>query len=593
MHGSNQPAGPVRPRRAGPAVSSWRGPLFVAILAGVAVVGTLDPAGSYPRIAAGPGITLDEVFNVEMGVYQWRQLREQGWKLWTSPTREQTFGDPRVNNDHPPLGRLWLGVWHDLTLNLVPPVAPAGFGVTACARTGSAAAFALTVFLVGLCAARWYGGAAGWIAALSYAIMPRVFAHAHLAALETSMNLTFAATLFWIADRWVRVPVAPTEPPGSPAIGSAIVAGLLLGLALLTKIQAVLLPLPVALWALYRFRRRAVLPLALFGLIGLAVFCLGWPWLWIDPLQHFRDYFVRGVERSTVHCFYLGQRLADVDVPWHYPFVTFAVTVPLALHLLAAGGGWTAFRRPESGAEAAGPDVPSASRTALLLLCVGFVLAFFAIPGIAAYDGERLFLVVCPLWAVLIGPGGARMVRWLSERRSPRFAAIAMALFLAAQGYGVVGMHPCQLSYYNLAVGGLRGADRLGFERSYWADSITRPLLEQLVSQIPRGATLDVAPVLHPILLDDLPAQSPPLREHGIRLRAYDDPHRELVRYVLVFRRRADPWHSLEPAPAHSRLLAETRRDGVQLAALYELDHPAGGVTGTAGTPPGPPSPSR
>ncbi len=528
-----------------------------------------------------------------MGVYQWRRLRQHGWKLWSSPLREQTFGDPRVNNDHPPLGRVWLGMWHDLTLTLVPPVRPAGFGVTACARTGSAAAFALTVFLVGLSAARWYGGAAGWIAALSYAMLPRVFAHAHLAALETSLNLTFAATAFWVADRWGCVTEARASRNPSPSVGTAIVAGVLLGLALLTKIQAVLIPVPVGLWALYRFRRRAVLPLLVFGLLGLAVFCLGWPWLWIDPVRNIRDYFVHGVDRSTVHCFYLGQRLADVDVPWHYPFVMFAVTVPLGLHLLAARGCSTIFRREHSGPAGEQPADPAVSRTALLLLCVAFVLAFFAIPGIATYDGERLFLVACPLWAVLIGAGGARIVRWLSERRSPRFAAIAMALFLAAQGYGVATMHPCQLSYYNLAVGGLRGADRLGFERTYWADGITRSLLEQLVAQVPRGATVDVAPVLHPILLDDLPAQSPPLREHDIRLSAYDDPHRELVRYVLVFRRRADPWHSLEPAPAHSRLLAETRLEGVQLAALYELDHSAGGVTGTAGTPPGPPSPPR
>jgi hypothetical protein len=478
-------------------------------------------------------------------------------------------------------------------MTLAPPVRPAGFGVTACARAGSAAAFALTVLLVGLCAARWYGNTAGCVAAVAYALMPRVFAHAHLAALETSLNLTFAATVFWVADRWGHVTDTPASRNSSPSLGSSLFAGVLLGLALLTKIQAVLIPVPVAVWALYRFRGRAILPLILFGLIGLAVFCLGWPWLWIDPVRNLRDYFVHGVERSTVHCFYLGRRLADVDVPWHYPFVIFAATVPLGLHLLAICGVIRSLRRAPVRSED-GPLPPAqAAPTSLLLLTVAFVLAFFALPGIAVYDGERLFLVVCPLWAVLVGAGGRRLLQWLSQRGSPRVAVAAVALLLATQGYGVVAMHPCQLSYYNLAVGGLRGADRLGFERSYWADGITRALIQKLVDQVPRGTTIDVAPVLHPILLDDLPAQSPLLREHDIRLRAYDDAHREQVRYVLVVRRRADPWHSLEPAPTHSRLLAETRREGVQLAALYELEHPAGGVTDTAKTPAGPPSPSH
>ncbi|MFG0334265.1 MAG: hypothetical protein ACF8TS_12945, partial [Maioricimonas sp. JB049] len=52
---------------------------------------------------------------------------------------------------------------------------------------------------------------------------------------------------------------------------------------------------------------------------------------------------------------------------------------------------------------------------------------------------------------------------------------------------------------------------------------------------------------------------------------AYDDVHRDDIRYAIVFRRRADPWASLEHPPDGARLLAELRRGGVQLAALYEF----------------------
>jgi hypothetical protein len=144
-----------------------------------------------------------------------------------------------------------------------------------------------------------------------------------------------------------------------------------------------------------------------------------------------------------------------------------------------------------------------------------------------------------------------------------------LAVLLLAQTYGVVALHPCQLSYYNLAVGGLRGAARLGFEPTYWGDSLTRPFLQEVVQQVPRGATIDVAPVLHPFQLDDLLAQSSLLRRRDIHLRAYDDRHRDDVRYVIVMRRHADPWETLRHPPPNSRLLAEIRREGVQLAALY------------------------
>ncbi len=550
----------------------------MAVGAAATVLLTLDPAGSYPRLAQGPGITLDEVFNVEMGVYQWRALRDHGWRLWTSPVREQVFDHPGYNPDHPPLGRLGLGVAHDLALALVPPVDHPGATVTACARTGSAIAFGLTVLLVGCCAARWYGTAAGVCASVALALMPRVFAHAHLAALETWMNLAFTASLLYVADRWSGTRVT---------WASACVAGLLLGLALLTKIQAVLLPLPVALWALCRWRLRALLPLVLFGAVGLAVFFLAWPWLWLDPANHLREYFTRATDRPTLYCYYLGRRYADVDVPWHYPFVMFAVTVPSGLHLL---GLWGSVSRPLSGdaqgsaPNHAGPD----ARAWLLIASIAFVLSFFALPGIRVYDGERLFLVVFPLWAVLIGRGAQSLLdrvtpsrhtptRSVSEADRPSLtlrvvaARLSMGLFLLAQAWGVVVLHPCQLSDYNLAIGGLRGANRLGFEPTYWGDSLTRSFLREVVAHVPRGATIDVAPVLHPAQLDDLRRQSPILREHEVQLRAYDDPHRDEVTYVIVIRRHADPWTSLEPAPAGSTLLAEVRRDGVQLAALYAL----------------------
>lgn len=91
---------------------------------------------------------------------------------------------------------------------------------------------------------------------------------------------------------------------------------------------------------------------------------------------------------------------------------------------------------------------------------------------------------------------------------------------------------------------------------------------------VPPGSTLYIAPVLHPANRIDLLLLSPILRERRLSLDAYDDqdPAKGHMRYVLVFRRRADVWPALEPVPRGARLLAEVVRDGVQLAALYERD---------------------
>ena len=289
--------------------------------------------------------------------------------------------------------------------------------------------------------------------------------------------------------------------------------GAFFGLVLLSKIQAILIPPVVGVWALWHWRRRAVWPLAIFGAVGAAVFFVGWPWLWLDPVNNFREYFARTTSRAELHCFYLGQIWSDKDVPWHYSFVMFAVTVPIGLHALGLLGVWgqgRAWRQP---------------REQLVLAATAFPLVLFTLPGVAVYDGERLFLVSYPMWAVLIGRGAMVAWSWLEQQvghgrmLANRRVRVALAvIFLAAQGVGIVVMHPCQLSYYNLLVGGLGGADRLGFERTYWGDSLTRSLLSKVVASVPEGATIAVSPVLHQFQLDELLLQSPILRARRIRL---------------------------------------------------------------------------
>ncbi|HUG92366.1 MAG TPA: hypothetical protein VML55_16120, partial [Planctomycetaceae bacterium] len=174
------------------------GPGLIALAAGALVLAAVDPAGSYPSAWQGPGLTVDERFNVAEGVRLAAGLQAVaagGVRL------TELFNDdnrPAVRDlvgnhlaDHPPLGRVWIGASHDVARRLAPPHEPDGPFAVACARTGPAVAFALSVFLVGWAAAWWYGTAAGVIAAASLVLMPRVFGHAHLASLETFIGLTY------------------------------------------------------------------------------------------------------------------------------------------------------------------------------------------------------------------------------------------------------------------------------------------------------------------------------------------------------------------------------------------------------------------
>ena len=102
------------------------------------------------------------------------------------------------------------------------------------------------------------------------------------------------------------------------------------------------------------------------------------------------------------------------------------------------------------------------------------------------YDGERLFLLVFPLWAMLIGLGFG--VAWAWARRPGRRCGRARRRSLLAQAYGVVALHPFGLSYYNALVGGLPGAERLGLELTYWGDAVDGVLLDRLAREAAPGA---------------------------------------------------------------------------------------------------------
>jgi hypothetical protein len=555
------PSSPPRPPR------HWLLPALVAGLAFVCVVAAIDAAGDYPDAPQGPGLTIDESFNVQEGVRVVEELKI--WGLgWISGERiltlQEVFGDfddlgpqsklPYHNPDHPPLGRIWLGLWHNATVGLAPPRNHPGDQpfVTSAARVGSAAAFAITIFLCGWTASIWYGRVAGLVAAIALLLMPRVFGHAHLAALETCIGCTYLLAVLAVARTW-------TSDAGV-SWRWAVLAGLALGAAMLTKIQGALIPVPVAIWALYHWRLRALRPLVIWGCVGLAVFFLFWPWLWSHPVAHFFKYLGRTTNRQTLYLWYFGTRYADRDHPWHYCVVLFLSTVPIGL--VALGGVGLFARRWREG-------LPR--REQVVLGALLFPLVLFSIPRIAVYDGARLFLVSFPLWAIFIGRGGALAWEWL-QARVPLGAAVAVSVvFLAAQGWSIVATWPCFLSAYNLAVGGLGGAHRLGLELDYWGASTTRDFLERTAQAVPEGTEIDVAPVLFDFQLDEVLKQSPVLRRRGIRFSPYRADQPRHADYLLVFCRLADLSPELQAVVNDRTALVDVRRSGVVLSGLYEM----------------------
>ncbi|MCA9064335.1 MAG: glycosyltransferase family 39 protein, partial [Planctomycetaceae bacterium] len=474
-------------------------------------------------------------------------------------TAGTVFENDQFLPDHPPLGRLLLGLSHDLTSWSISGSEGTIYNVVA-ARIGSCAAFAVTVLLLAEFARRRDGIVSAVLTVLVLVAMPRVIGHSRLAALETMTSLAWTAAVLHLASHWT----GSTSPPWK----QSLIGGILFGLLLLTKVQGILLPPMIVFWALLRFRWNAVKPLMIWGLTGACVFFIGWPWLWQDPVGHTLQYLGRTTDRQTLYCWYLGTRYADKLVPWHYPFVMMLATLPLSA---VVGLGARLIRRRFDAADQ------------FLAISILGPLLVFAVPGTPVYDGTRLFLIVTPMIAVLAGRGLHLTLMWLQSLRLPSTgdtsaprqsrcmwsltscAAVLICVSIFLPSVPSV-ISPFAMDDYGPLVGGNRGAQTLGMESGYWADALNGDFWEQ----VPEGSLVSVAPVSHQFQLTAMEALVPVIQQRKIRLQAFRYDSSQQRGLLLLIHRLADLRPGLQSTPAGARRVAVVTHGSVILCELVD-----------------------
>ena len=558
-----------------PVAIAW----FVALATLPITLYTLGPTDT------GPGVTVDEFYDAAAGKRLVHAWRTGGWRFFEREQIEQTYGALTL---HPPLGR-WIVGWVHHVVDAYPD--DPSFVWLPGARAAAALGLALLVGLVGSTAALVFSGAhrglAAGGAAIATALMPRLFAHGHLVSLDLFEALFFfaavaalllstasssrsATSLLTLLGKPALAPQPglETDSRQSPIVASHLwqwmklaLAGAVWGLALSTKISGVLLLPAAGVWLVVRYRAKGVALFAVWLAAGFIVFLALWPWLWDAPLERTVKFLSTATERATLHTFYLGRVWNDRDTPWHYPWIIAAVTIPVGWLAPAIWGAWSGLR-----------DAVLRPAVQLVLLAMATVLLTFSWPGVPVYDGERLFLMIYPLAALLVGTGVATIarVKWFVGRRRAALVAAGAAL-VATQAIGVAIYHPFQLSYYNLIVGGLRGAERLGFEVTYWGDTVDHTIADVAAERAAGGAVL-FAPHLAPFQAQAIEIVNPAFEAHGTRVIGWpaDSAFVPAPRYLLVYNRRADAVVPNEVL-AGAKLIAENRRQGIWLARLYEL----------------------
>lgn len=434
-------------------------------------------------------------------------------------------------------------------------------------RWGNVFVFALACSVIFHWVRVRYSTAAAAVALAAVLGNPRLFAHANLLAVDTLVGC------FWIFASWALVNSRTNWR-------WAIAFGVLAGIGSTVKPTFWFAGPMWVVWGLFNRPKELFKPfIGLFIIAPITVVVFSPMW-WTSPIGSFIDYMkMLGTDDTgwAIGTYYLGdiyQTATTESVPWHAVPVMTAIATPLWILALALIGGFQAIRNRSSTADDGMLWLMSA--VTLPLVCM--------LPNTPNHESLRLFRSAF-MFAPLLAAAGFESIRTLgrkaaiTEAQRSTWAWIPVAAIVALAGWQTVRMHPGQLSFYNLSIGGLPGAaenqkmplglperNRPRFEIAYWWAAMNEDAFTEMQTHIPEGESLTIFPAHYGMEL---------LREHGkfrddIKL-VYpaDQPN-----FILLYGRLgslADP----VAAPfasifLHREPVWEKRIDGVRVAALFQ-----------------------
>ena len=321
------------------------------------------------------------------------------------------------------------------------------------------------------------------LGSLFLVLSPRIFGHAFI----NPKDIPFMSFFIWGIYTAVRM-------LESPSWKTAIVHALTCIVLINFRLLGVLVPVLTLAFLGARFFlmpdiragwRRTLALHALF----LACTCVGvvalWPTLWDQPLTQFVNAFehlARFPWRGDV--LYLGRYYQSDKLPWHYPLVWMAVTIPLVYLVLFPVGLLDLLRRIFR-APALFADYW------LDLLVLSWLLAPIAavlVLNSVLYDDWRHLYFVYPamLWFSLRGV--TSIWTWVSQESARKFRSAFVALMafaLLANAATIAVYHPYQNVYFN-RLAGSGDQVRQRFELDYWGVSY-REGLAYIAATDPRG----------------------------------------------------------------------------------------------------------
>jgi Dolichyl-phosphate-mannose-protein mannosyltransferase len=353
-------------------------------------------------------------------------------------------------------------------------------------RLPTAVLFGLMVSITYVWLAKVFGRATALVGALLTLLTPHLFGHAYFAM--TDMPL---AALWWLTA-WAFWKGLASWP-------WSVAAGALWGLALATKFPAILIPLPLLVWAhLYRRREYHNNVISML-LVGPAVMVATNPYLWHHPVARVFEFLSVSASRSIrpgtdFVIYFLGEYHRSDTLPWYYAGLMLVLALPETILALALVGAAIRMRSAEAR-----------QVRALFVLSAVAILASLLVPGAVLHDVTRLLLPVFPFVTGLGACGFGRLTQWIGDQLEGwawgrgiaatrgKLLAAAGALALSVPAVDVALHAPYELSYFNRIVGGVQGAYDRGFEVTAMMEAFTPRFLAYLSHRVPPGAVVNAS----------------------------------------------------------------------------------------------------
>ncbi len=300
---------------------------------------------------------------------------------------------------------------------------------------------------------------------LSIILMPRVFAHSHFFTMDMPLAVMWFLTVYFF---W----------KGSKNRNFGILCGFVYGLALATKITAILIPIGFLIWLIVLLKKdifsiRKIdekFPGLKFSLLSMTfvsptVLILVWPLLWLDPLKYF-EYIKVMQHKDIIPVYYFGKSYSYTTPPWHYPFVITGITVPLTI-LSLTFLALVLFKR--------GNLENKNHAYSLIIINLFLPLLFHSLPFTHVYQGVRLFLMIFPFMAILSGIGFEtlfeKIIKIIPQNFSKALSVLLAFGFLFPGALAIYNYTPHYYCYFNSLVGGAHGALEKGFEIEYYGEA--------------------------------------------------------------------------------------------------------------------------